>query len=323
VTENSGVARHVLEKNGVTLQRIVATVKDTDPETFKLYEREEFNYGGQRHWSYIELALEKAWEQDQGRRPENDTIFFGGQPIRYTAALCRALRVAGYSAEKFKHKYIGTEHLLLGLLESEPIASGAFIILCLGVNFNTLKKAVEELLTPEKQEPGAPPETQNTASTARHPLTASVVWQQVITPSMTSLPESDNVVPDLTVDSLESLVRAAIKQRQEQKEKIKAKVEAAVPPAPAPTPVNEDRQRQDKVITEVLAERNRQDARWGTIGEHPHEVGAWLTIMEHYLTRAKKAWVETSGDRDALREILKTTAVGVACMEQHGIPTAD
>lgn len=73
------------------------------------------------------------------------------------------------------------------------------------------------------------------------------------------------------------------------------------------------------VFGAVTDERQYQVERWGTNDEHPHDVPAWLLIMERELAEAKEAWVIKGGDREALREIVQVVAVGVACLEQHGV----
>lgn len=78
---------------------------------------------------------------------------------------------------------------------------------------------------------------------------------------------------------------------------------------------------QEDVLAAVIGERSHQDQKWGTIGEHPHEVGAWLTIMRKLLRDAEEAWTGQRGDLGALDELRKVVAVGVACMEQHGVPS--
>lgn len=75
-----------------------------------------------------------------------------------------------------------------------------------------------------------------------------------------------------------------------------------------------------KVIEAIDNERYYQDRKWGTVEEHPHEVGGWLTLMRKLLTDAEIAWSSEAGDQGALEEIRKVLAVGVACAEQHGIP---
>lgn len=72
------------------------------------------------------------------------------------------------------------------------------------------------------------------------------------------------------------------------------------------------------VISDIHDERVYQDRKWGTIEEHPHEVGSWLTIMRQLLNDAERAYMSQRGDVGALDELRKAVAVGVACMEQHG-----
>jgi hypothetical protein len=74
------------------------------------------------------------------------------------------------------------------------------------------------------------------------------------------------------------------------------------------------------VLSAVHDERVFQNRKWGTIEQHPHEVGGYLTIMRKLLTDAEAAWSSSRGDTAALEEIRKVVAVGIACMEQHGVP---
>ena len=76
-----------------------------------------------------------------------------------------------------------------------------------------------------------------------------------------------------------------------------------------------------RVYEAIDSERYFQDRKWGTIAEHPHEVGGWLTIMRQLLRDADAAWAKSSTDHTALEEIRKVVAVGVACLEQHGVQT--
>lgn len=74
-----------------------------------------------------------------------------------------------------------------------------------------------------------------------------------------------------------------------------------------------------KVYEAIDSERAFQDRKWGTIDQHPHEVGGWLTLMRKLIADAEKAWSENSSDHVALHEIRKVLAVGTACLEQHGV----
>ncbi len=77
----------------------------------------------------------------------------------------------------------------------------------------------------------------------------------------------------------------------------------------------------DKVYLAIDSEREFQDRKWGTISQHPHEVGGWITLMRKLLNDAEQAWSSSSGDHRALQEIRKVVAVGVACCEQHSVTT--
>jgi len=105
--EPNGVANHVLESLDVSIGR-------------------------------IHLEIEKIVQTGPDYEVDRDKIPFSP----------RAKKLFEYSkdeAKTLKHKYIGTEHLLLGLLrEEESIA--AQILLNLGVNVKATRKAVMELL---------------------------------------------------------------------------------------------------------------------------------------------------------------------------------
>ncbi len=75
------------------------------------------------------------------------------------------------------------------------------------------------------------------------------------------------------------------------------------------------------VYVAIDSERDFQDRKWGTVSQHPHEIGGWLTLMRKLLRDAEVEWAESAGDYIALQEIRKVIAVGVACCEQHGVET--
>ena len=78
-----------------------------------------------------------------------------------------------------------------------------------------------------------------------------------------------------------------------------------------------------KVLSAVHDERVFQNRKWGSVTDHPHEVGGYLTIMRKLLTDAEAAWASSRGDEGSLDEIRKVVAVGIACMEQHGAVPRD
>lgn len=73
----------------------------------------------------------------------------------------------------------------------------------------------------------------------------------------------------------------------------------------------------------VIGERSYQDAKWGTIKDRPKQVGSYLTLMRKLLRDAEDAWATSDNDQDALAAMRKAVAIGVACFEQHGVPTRD
>lgn len=69
-----------------------------------------------------------------------------------------------------------------------------------------------------------------------------------------------------------------------------------------------------EIIVAIQRERNYQDQKWG---DNPHDLWTWITIMERQLDDAGRTCF--MDDAETLRKILQTVAVGVACLEQHGI----
>ena len=66
---------------------------------------------------------------------------------RFTERARKVLVLAKEEARRFSHDYIGTEHILLGLVrEGEGVACA--VLQNLGVNLETLRKEVEKLITP-------------------------------------------------------------------------------------------------------------------------------------------------------------------------------
>ena len=106
VREGEGVAAAVLQKIGVSLEN-------------------------------IRLEIEKLVQ------PGPTTQIIGDIP--FTPRAKKALELAAEEARSLGHNYIGTEHLLLGLIrEGEGIASQ--VLLNLGMDLNTLRNEVMELL---------------------------------------------------------------------------------------------------------------------------------------------------------------------------------
>lgn len=69
----------------------------------------------------------------------------------------------------------------------------------------------------------------------------------------------------------------------------------------------------EQVYKSIDSERYYQDRKWGTVQQHPHEVGGYLTLMRKLLRDAEDAWASNNNDWKALIELRKVLAVGVAC----------
>lgn len=64
---------------------------------------------------------------------------------KFTERARKVLRLAQEEAQRFHHNYIGTEHLLLGLVrEGEGVA--AKVLTSLGVDLEKVRKAVEDII---------------------------------------------------------------------------------------------------------------------------------------------------------------------------------
>lgn len=74
------------------------------------------------------------------------------------------------------------------------------------------------------------------------------------------------------------------------------------------------------VFKAIDDERAYQESRWGPVANEPHGVPGWLAILQETLRRAQLASLGLNGEAAALDEIRQAVAVGVACLEKHGVP---
>jgi hypothetical protein len=84
----------------------------------------------------------------------------------------------------------------------------------------------------------------------------------------------------------------------------------------------------EQVYRALDGERDYQDLRWNaqktTLSEGRHTLEEWIVYMEDYLAEAKHALSRNPAPQAqelALPIVRKVTAMGVACMEQHGAPS--
>jgi len=74
-----------------------------------------------------------------------------------------------------------------------------------------------------------------------------------------------------------------------------------------------------EVFAALVEERQYQDLKHGGLEAHPHTLVEWITIMQRKLRDAEDGWCEGRGDNATLSDVIKATATGVACLEQHGL----
>ena len=71
---------------------------------------------------------------------------------RFTDRARKVMALANQEAQRFNHEYIGTEHILLGLVQ-EGSGVGANVLKNLGVDLAKVRRAVEKQVTPGQEMP--------------------------------------------------------------------------------------------------------------------------------------------------------------------------
>jgi len=69
------------------------------------------------------------------------------------------------------------------------------------------------------------------------------------------------------------------------------------------------------IFKEIALERDWQDKKHGSLEERCPGIMDWVEILEQELLEVK--WAESREEK--LEELLQVIAVGVACLEQHGV----
>jgi enamine deaminase RidA (YjgF/YER057c/UK114 family) len=94
-----------------------------------------------------QLSLDLIRKEVEGRIrkgvPASDEVPFLGD-IPFTAELKRVLQFAATEADRLQHDYIGTEHLVLGILREEKSAA-ASVLIEMGMRVNKVRDDVEPL----------------------------------------------------------------------------------------------------------------------------------------------------------------------------------
>jgi hypothetical protein len=72
-----------------------------------------------------------------------------------------------------------------------------------------------------------------------------------------------------------------------------------------------------EVYKAIDTERDYQERRWDG---HQHTITEWMVYMRDYLEEGLHHVSRSSNELQALEEVRKVAALGVACMEQLGAP---
>ncbi len=133
LSESSGVAAHALKKQGVSLRqlrrRVIARF-GFRPESVAT--------------ESVLVVLAKFFSSWLGRRAADC------EPAEPSASVLQALAMAAIEAEALSHLYVGTEHLLLGLLQSG--GDVADFLNGEGICYENTRKVVRQLLRHPDQE---------------------------------------------------------------------------------------------------------------------------------------------------------------------------
>ena len=161
IREGEGIAAGVLLSLGVTLekaqaetQRALSEGSEGSVQQKSQEDKESIEASGEENAASMRLPIKDADDRIQElSQEENDFIqtlgrFSQDDRDRYekfTVRARRVLRFAREEAQRFHHNYIGTEHLLLGLVrENGGIA--AAVLRNLGVELNKVRSAVEFII---------------------------------------------------------------------------------------------------------------------------------------------------------------------------------
>lgn len=78
-----------------------------------------------------------------------------------------------------------------------------------------------------------------------------------------------------------------------------------------------------KAYEAIDSERDFQEQQELALGWAEHQLGAYLTLLQVYVTKAQAAWCGESGHQQGLAGVRKVAAIAVACMENHGAPVRE
>jgi ATP-dependent Clp protease ATP-binding subunit ClpA len=149
VREGEGIASGVLHSFGLDLERVrretLAVLNKTSTKSTSEPVLEDSSIAGDVEATDQGVAITLGPLQDEDDRIAENT---GDPTDRFARFTVRAKRVLSYSqeeAQRFQHNYIGTEHLLLGLVREQG-GIAAHVLHNLGVELNKVRSAVEFII---------------------------------------------------------------------------------------------------------------------------------------------------------------------------------
>ncbi len=137
--EGEGIAAGVLESEGITLEKVDTALPQIllEAQQNSSEQAQEATESTSSRKSPITKPRATAILQTQSTRP------YAGYP--FTDQAHKVIEVAREEALSFQHNYVGTEHLLLGLLHQSDSVAGA-VLQNLGVELNSVRRAVEFII---------------------------------------------------------------------------------------------------------------------------------------------------------------------------------
>ncbi len=142
VREGEGIAAGVLESLGVNLEKVRAsTIQVLRQSSSAIIEPDETVEHGQSSGTIRDTLSGERPPIHAQAMPSNDPRRFD----KFTERSRKVLSLAQEEAERFQHNYIGTEHLLLGLVaEGDGVA--AQVLRNMGVNLSKVREAIEFII---------------------------------------------------------------------------------------------------------------------------------------------------------------------------------
>jgi len=139
VREGEGIAAGVLESLGVNLEKVRG-------QTIMVLSQVSGTEAGQKDVSLSSrLAGEEVASNPDVSAPDQQSSGQGGNSVKFDTLARNVLRFAQEEAQLFQHNYIGTEHLLLGLLR-ETGGGAAKVLNHLGIEIEKAREAVEHII---------------------------------------------------------------------------------------------------------------------------------------------------------------------------------